>query len=306
MPSVVATRVPATSANLGPGFDCLGLALDIWASITIADEGPPPSSDDPMAMMALAAARRVFDKAEHDPPGALSARYEGDIPIARGLGASAVARVGGVLAANALAGEPLDRETLLGIATDLEGHADNVTPALFGGLEVSVLDSGRVLHASVPLPDSLSAVLFIPELRMATRESRKLLPAQLSRQDAVHNTSRAALLVASLAAGRFDLLDAATQDRLHQKPRSKLFPAMFPIFEAAKAAGAHCAYLSGGGSTICALATSNQQGIADAMTEAAYNRETPGHSVITRPTEKGAEVLREEQGARSQEPEWRS
>jgi homoserine kinase len=291
MPTSVAVRVPATSANLGPGFDCLGLALDIWATITIALEGPPPNSDDPMAAMAVSAARRVFDKAGSEPPHGLSARYEGDIPIARGLGASAVARAGGVLAANALAGEPFDREALLAHATDLEGHADNVAPALFGGLQVSVVEGGRVLHVSVPLPDGLSAVLFVPELRMPTRESRKLLPSSLSREDVIYNASRAALLVAALAGGRFDLLDAATQDRLHQKPRSKLFPAMFAIFEAAKAAGAHCAYLSGGGSTICALASDNQQGIADAMLEAARAREVPGNTIITQPTTQGAEVV---------------
>jgi homoserine kinase len=292
MPTAVAVRVPATSANLGPGFDCLGLALDIWATITVRLEGPPANSDDPMAAMALSAARRVFDKAGREAPHGLSARYEGDIPIARGLGASAVARAGGVLAANALGGEPFDREALLALATDLEGHADNVAPALFGGLQVSVVDSGRVLHAPVALPEGLSAVLFVPGLRMPTRESRKLLPSHLSREDAVHNASRAALLVAAFALGRFDLLDTATQDRLHQKPRSKLFPAMFAIFEAAKSAGAHCAYLSGGGSTICALATSNQQGIADAMAEAAHSRETSGQTLITQPTAKGAEVMR--------------
>jgi homoserine kinase len=303
MPTSVAVRVPATSANLGPGFDCLGLALDIWATITVSIDGPSPSSSDPMAMMARTAARRVYEKIGSEAPRGLSAQYEGDIPIARGLGASAVARAGGLVAANALAGERLDREALLGIATDLEGHADNASPALFGGLQVSVLDGERVLHASVQLPPGLSAVLFVPELRMPTRESRKLLPSQLSRQDAVHNTSRAALLVAALAQGRVDLLDAATQDRLHQKPRSKLFPAMFAIFDAAKAAGAHCAYLSGGGSTICALASENQQGIADAMQEAAHNRETPGETRITRPTERGAEIVRQESGVRSQEPD---
>ena len=202
--------------------------------------------------------------------------------------------------------DTLQREDLLVIATGLEGHADNVAPAMFGGLQVSVVDGERVLHAGVALPDGLSAVLFVPELRMPTRESRKLLPGQLSRADAVHNTGRAALLVAAMAAGRFDLLDAATQDRLHQKPRSKLFPAMFAIFEAAKSAGAHCAYLSGGGSTICALASSNEQGIADAMAEAGRSRKTPGYTLVTRPTERGAEVMEEEPGARSKEPGWRS
>jgi homoserine kinase len=244
-----------------------------------------------MAAMALTAARRVFSESGRDLPSDLNAGYDGDIPIARGLGASAVARVGGALAANELAGRPLAPETLLSIATELEGHADNVTPALAGGLQVSVLDGSRVVYVGVPLPTGLRAVLFVPELRMPTKESRRLLPDPISRTDAVFNTGRAALLVAALAAGRFELLDAGTQDRLHQKRRSKLFPAMFALFDAAKAAGAHCAYLSGGGSTICALASAHEQAIADAMLEAAHSRETPGSTIITSPTSNGAEVV---------------
>jgi len=290
MPTSVTVRVPATSANLGPGFDCLGLALDLWASIKIS-VASEADERDPMVNMALAAARRVFEKAGSRPAGGLSARYEGDIPLARGLGASAVARAGGAVAANALVGDVCDREELLVIAAELEGHADNAAPALFGGLQVSVKDDERILHTAAPLPSGLYAVLFVPELRMPTRESRRLLPAELSRADAVHNASRAALLVAAMARGRFDLLDAATQDRLHQPARSQLFPAMFAVFDAAKAAGAHCAYLSGGGSTICAFATANQQGIADAMLEAGRSRETPGYTIITQPTESGAKVV---------------
>jgi homoserine kinase len=304
MPSSVRVRVPATSANLGPGFDCLGIALDLWGIISL-EAGANGGNAEPMAQMALRAAQQVFDAAKREAPGELKARYAGDIPIARGLGASAIARVGGALAANAMSGQPFDREELLAIATDLEGHADNVAPALFGGLQVAVIDGTGVLHMGVSPPAGLSAVLFVPDLRMPTRESRKLLPSQLSRGDAIQNTARAALMVAAMAAGRFDLLEAATQDRLHQNPRSKLFPAMFAIFDAAKAAGAHCAYLSGGGSTICALASGNEQGIADAMTEAARARKTQGYSLTTRPTEKAAEVVGEDQGARSQEQAWR-
>jgi len=286
----VTVRVPATSANLGAGFDCLGMALDVWSSITVSAEGEV-TEGEPMAHMALVAARRLFEKTRWAAPPKLSARYEGGIPIARGLGASAIARVGGLVAANKLAGGPLDNERLLFIAADLEGHADNVTPALLGGFQVSVIEGGRVLHASVPLPAGLSAVLFVPELRMPTKESRRLLPNSVSREDAVHNTARAALLVASLTAGRFELLDAATDDRLHQRARSQLFPAMYEIFAAAKKAGAHCAYLSGGGSTICALATGGEQGIAEAMREVAVERGTPGETMITRPAERGAELV---------------
>jgi homoserine kinase len=289
MPPSVTVNVPATSANLGPGFDCLGLALDIWGAITITLEGGR-GDRDPMATMALTAARRVYEKIGGRVP-AMSARYKGEIPIARGLGASAVARVGGALAANSLAGDKLDDDALLAIGTVLEGHADNVAPAIFGGMQVAVSDGDRILHTSVAVPRGLSAVVFVPELRMPTKESRKLLPQSLSRADVVYNSSRAALLIAAMSAGRFDLLDAATHDRLHQPARSQLFPAMFAIFDAARAAGAHCAYLSGGGSTICALASDNLKGIADAMEQAAHNRETPGRSIVTKPTARGAQVV---------------
>lgn len=290
MHSAVSVRVPATSANLGPGFDCLGLALDLWGTITLERRESSGAGDDPMAGMAELAARRVFEKSGQD-AGPLAASYAGEIPIARGLGASAVARVGGLVAANELAGRPLDRDDLLAIATDLEGHADNVAPALFGGLQVSVVEGARVLHTAAPLPAGLKAVLFVPEFRIATKDARRVLPSMLSRADAVHNIGRAALLVAAMARGRFDLLNAATQDRLHQPPRASLFPAMTAIFEAARAAGAHAAYLSGSGSTICALATANPQGIADAMAEAARAREVAGRSIITAPTDRGAEVV---------------
>lgn len=285
----VSVRVPATSANIGPGFDCLGLALDVWGTITIEQREPPPA-DDPMASMATTAAHRVFEKLGQK-SGPLSASYEGSIPIARGLGASAVARVGGLVAANELLGGRLDRDQLLVIATDLEGHADNVAPAIFGGLQVSVAEGDRILHTAAPLPSGLQAVLFVPEFRIATRDARRVVPESFPKADMVFNIGRASLLVAAMARGRFDLLNAATQDRLHQPARTQLFPAMPAIFDAARAAGAHAAYLSGSGSTLCAFATANAQGIADAMLEAARSREVPGETIITRPTERGAEVV---------------
>jgi len=289
MPDAVSVRVPATSANLGPGFDCLGLALDLWGTVTLrrSDE---PTEDVPMPAMALLAARRVFERA-HGDAYAWRASYEGTLPIARGLGASAVARVGGLIAANHLSGETLDREELLAIATELEGHADNAAPALFGGFQVSAVDGERVLHTAAQLPDGLQAVLFVPEMRVATKDARRVVPETLSRADAVFNIGRAALLVAAFGQGRLDLLDAATQDRLHQSQRSQLMPAMFPVFEAAKAAGAHCAYLSGSGSTICALATTNAEAIAEAMRATGEAHGAPGETIVTRPSSRGAEVV---------------
>lgn len=300
MPKSVTVRVPATTANLGAGFDCLGMALGIWGRVTLR-EAPGAAGEgslDPMEHMALAAARAVFERAGLETPP-LAVRYDGDVPIARGLGASALARAAGAVAANRLAGEPLDREDLLGLVTALEGHADNAAPALFGGLQVAVVQGDgarlRVLHTSVPVPSGLKAVLLVPELRMPTKESRRLLPETVSRADAVYNIGRAALLVAAMARGRFDLLDAATDDRLHQRARSQLFPAMYPIFAAAKEAGAHCAYLSGGGSAVCALATARQEAVAEAMLRAAEQNGTAARTVITAPSAEGAEVVEEEE-----------
>lgn len=291
MPDAATARVPATSANLGPGFDCLGLALDLWGEVTLYAEGGEKGVPGPLDRMALTAARRLLQEVGRPAPAGLRARYQGEIPVARGLGASAVARVGGLVAANALLGEPLDREALLALAAELEGHADNAAPALFGGLQVVVREGERLLHLAAPLPAGLRAVLFVPQLRMPTGESRKLLPQALSREDAVHNIGRAALLVAALARGRLDLLDAATRDRLHQPARAQLFPAMSAIFDAAREAGAHCAYLSGGGSAICALVSGDAEAVAGAMAEAAREREVAGEALITAPSQEGARVV---------------
>ena len=289
MPDAISVRVPATSANVGPGFDCLGLALDLWGTVTVR-RSSEATQDEPMAAMALIGARRVFERT-HTDAYVWQVSYEGTLPVARGLGASAVARVGGIVAANELSGRKLDREELLYLATELEGHADNAAPALFGGFQVSAAEGDRVLHTSVALPDGLQAVLFVPEMRMATKDARRVVPDSLSRADAVFNISRSSLLIAALAGGRLDLLDAATQDRLHQRQRAELMPAMLPIFEAARRAGAHCACLSGSGSTICALATENAEAIGAAMNAAGAANDTPGETIITRPSDKGAEVV---------------
>ncbi len=284
-------RVPATSANLGSGFDCLGVALNLWGSITLSRVEDRSGRSGSMDRIIIDATRSLYERCGRAVPK-LTVQHESAIPIARGLGASAVARVGALLAANALEGEPLNREELLTLATDLEGHGDNAAPALFGGLQVVVRNGDHILHTAIPLGSRhLKAILFVPDLRMPTGQSRQLLPANLSRADAVHNLSRVALLVAALSQGRLELLDAASQDRLHQPARSQLFPAMYDIFEAARAAGASCAYLSGSGSTICALANDDEEAIAKAMTEAAHHRGVTGKTIITAPTERSAEVL---------------
>jgi homoserine kinase len=285
----VTVRVPATSANLGPGFDSLGLALDVWETLTF-EVGTPADPADGLVRLALDAARSAYRLA-HVPVPDLRARGDGAIPIGRGLGASAAARAAGIVAADALMGGALSDEQRLTLGAGLEGHADNIAPALFGGLRVVVRDGERYRHLCVPVAPELRVVLFVPDFDMPTNESRKLLPKELSREDAVHNIGRAALLVAALSRGAWELLDLATQDRLHTPARATLFPALPDIFAAAKDAGAHAAYLSGGGSTVAAFATDGDQRIARAMMQAAIARGYSGRTIITAPTDAGASII---------------
>lgn len=285
----VRVKAPATSANLGPGFDSLGLALDLWgeAEVEVAEEGHLPSGE--VEEIVSGAVRAVSEALGWDIPD-LAVSWRGEIPVGRGLGASAALRAAGLLAANAMAGDQLGLDELLVLGAKLEGHADNMAPALLGGFQVTVWDGARVTRVGLPPPSGLKAVLFVPDMVMPTQESRKLLPEQISRQDAVHNISRTALLVAALAEGRWDTLDVATQDRLHQPARSKIFPAMYDLFRAAKSAGALCAYLSGGGSAIMAFAERGESAVGRAMLETAQRLGVGGRVMVTEPTAAGAQV----------------
>ena len=265
----VSVRVPTTSANLGPGFDSLGVALDWTALLTVElVDTPTPEPFDPVERMTAQAVAAFFEEAGA-PLSGVRVTFVGDMPVGRGLGMSAAARAAGVVAANALLGGRLTMDEMLPIAVRLEGHGDNIIPALVGGMQVVVDDDGTQVHMPVAVPDDLRLALLIPEFDMPTNESRKRLPESLSRGQAVHNIGRAALMVAAISGHRYDLLRVACEDILHQPARSTLFPAMYPIFEAARAAGAHGAYLSGGGSTIAAFVTDAGDHVAGAMREAA-------------------------------------
>ena len=287
--------MPATSANLGSGFDALGLALALSANVSVSLE-PHEEHGHSLAPMVAAAARAAYREAGQPEPAELRVVWEDmdperPIPIARGLGASAAARAAGIVAANALMGKPLTDDQLLTVGAELEGHADNIAPALFGGMQITVRDEDAWLRLRVPLASGLKIVLYIPDLEMPTRESRARLPQRLSREDAVFNIGRAALLVAALEQGKWDMLDAATQDRLHQNSRAELFPALDDIIDAAKDAGAHGAYLSGAGSAIAAFTTEDEERVARLMQQAAVGRGFSGRSLITEPSTAGAELL---------------
>lgn len=297
----VVVRVPATTANLGSGFDCLGMALEIYNVVTaqvmpsgldvrITGEGEEALrwGEENRVLRAM---RLVYQQVNRKLPS-LRLDLENNIPLGRGLGSSAAATVGGLVAANALCGSPLSTDQLLALAVRIEGHPDNVAPALLGGLVVTVVENDRLIYASVPVPSGLVAAAFVPDFPMPTEEARRVLPAQVSRADAVYNLGRVALLVAAFATGRSDLLDTATGDRLHQPYRQALFPAMPRLFAAARAAGAQGVFLSGAGSTILALAVGEEQAaaVAQAMAEAAQSEGLRGRSLIARVSALGAQV----------------
>ena len=287
----ISVRVPTTSANLGPGFDSLGVALDWTALLTVERlDTPAPEPFDPVGRMTAQAVIAFFEEAGERLAG-LRVTYKGDMPVGRGLGMSAAARAAGVVAANALLGSRLSLEALLPLAVRLEGHGDNIIPALLGGLQVVVDDDGVPIHMPVAVPDDLRLALLIPEFDMPTNESRKRLPESLTRNQSVHNIGRAALIVAAITGHRYDLLGVATQDILHQPARSTLFPAMYPIFEAARAAGAHGVYLSGGGSTIAAFVSDHDDAVTDAMREAAAAHGLQAQTRVVAMTSTGAEVV---------------
>ncbi|HCU99857.1 MAG TPA: homoserine kinase [Dehalococcoidia bacterium] len=294
--TAITVRVPATSANIGTGFDCLGLALDLFASITVTfSEAEQVSTNDVGEKMVLSAARAAYERIGLNRPRGLSAQYTVAIPLGRGLGASAVARVAGILAVNEREGHPLDTNACLALAADLEGHADNACPALFGGVQACVGTSDGFAHVRCGYPEDLQIVLLIPDHSMPTKEARRLLPDSYSRQDAIHTSSRLGLLVASLAAGRIDLLDEATQDRFHQHQRSALFPPLFDVFDAAKAAGAHAAWLSGAGSSVAAFVSEQaSRDVGKAMLDVLEGAGMSGRSLVTRIAPSGAEVSRVE------------
>ena len=293
MPARSATvRVPATSANLGPGFDSLGFALDWTADIRITiDDRELERPRGPIDAMAATAARTLFQQAGVTLPVGLQVEYDGDIPVGRGLGVSAFARIAGLVAANELLDSDYSDDTLLAVAAKLEGHADNAAPALFGGLQITVSDEDELARIGIQPADDLQVALLVPNFSMPTEESRKALPERLTRNQAVHNIGRSAMLIAALQQRRYDLLRVATEDVLHQPARGQIFKPMYQIFQAARDAGALAVYLSGGGPTVAALATDGLEGVAGAMREAAATHGIEGQTRICAIRATGAELI---------------
>ena len=296
----VTVKVPASTTNLGPGFDCLGLALKLYntvemerteekdITIKISGEGEEELPRDELNII-LSAIKLVFDKAGEKLCG-LRIRQVNQIPIGRGLGSSAAARLAGIMAANELLKANLSEGEILRLAAELEGHPDNVAASLFGGLVIVGREGKDFRWLRLEVPENLKVVVAIPEKRLSTQRARDILPEKISLSDAVFNLSRVAMLVSSLISGRWQYLAVSTQDRLHQPYRSSLVPGMEEVFEAALKEGARGAFLSGAGSTVAALADENEKRIGKAMQEAFLEKGLKSRVKVLEIDKKGAQV----------------
>jgi homoserine kinase len=272
-------RVPATTANIGPGFDCLGLALDLWnevrfslegEGVAVTVEGPDPAGLplDERNLVAQAFLRFCEEAGVAAPPG-LRIHCDIRVPMSSGLGSSSTAIVAGLLGANALMGRPLERNSLLELAAAMEGHPDNVAAALLGGLTIVVQRHDRLLTKKILVPE-VHVALAVPDLSFSTRTARAGLPTEVSMADAVFNLQRTPLVVEALRTGDYDLLGQVMDDRLHQAARLKLIPGGRTAWVAAQSAGAAAVAISGSGPSLIAfvsLATDASR-IARAMAEA--------------------------------------
>ncbi len=271
----VEVRVPASTANLGSGFDIFGMALDIYnifsLRLTTASQwsvsAPPtiamPTNRDNLVFQA---ACRLLKEVGFDPQG-LHLDIDIDIPMARGLGSSSSAIIGGLVAANAMAGDPFDRSALLQMAIEIEGHPDNVTPALAGGMTLSYKAGDTHRYLNLPCPSDLRIVLAIPAFELGTIHARSILPTEITHRDAVFNSSRTALLVAAMYEKRYDWLAIAMEDQLHQPYRSSLVPGMKEAIEAGYEANALGVALSGAGPTLIAFVQDDTKAVATVLQE---------------------------------------
>lgn len=301
----VTIEVPATSANVGPGFDCVGLALGLSnrikvevlpgtsCEIDIQGQGRDELSRGPDNLV-LVAMRHLYAKAGRELP-AVRLEQRNAIPLCSGLGSSAAAEISGLVAANELLGRPFTQRQLCLVALELEDHPDNIVPALCGGLCVAIAQHGAggwdLDYVRLEPPSELTAVIASPNLRIETVESRRRLPNSYSRTDAVYNTARASLLVAALVARDWEALACALEDRFHQPYRLPHIRGAQATLDAAKEAGAIGAVLSGSGPTLMALCTGDGAAVAQAMEQTWRAAGVEVHVTPTRLSAAGARAV---------------
>ena len=295
-------KIPASTSNIGPGFDTLGIALGLYNELVLTSSGRleiefERGVEDIFSSQIRRMVKKTiaaFEDATGEEIGGLKLLFKNDIPIARGLGSSATFRMGTLLALNRWLKNPLEEAKLFDIGCELERHTENCVTCLKGGLTASGFINGHVQYGVFELRADLTFVAAIPQRPMSTAETRKILPRRIGFKDAVFNLNRTALLIHALTAGELSRLGPLLEDRLHQHRRAEILTPLFQVIAAARKAGAWGGFLSGSGSTIIAVATQNINRIAEAMKKTLDNQGWPCEVLLLKADRNGIFIKVEE------------
>jgi len=258
---MIKVKVPATSANIGPGFDVLGLAIDRYNIFSFVEADVINEEN-----LIYKSYRRVFEYLGKSPTP-VKIHVDGNIPMARGLGSSAACIVGGIMGANEILGNPLTKEEILKLATEIEGHPDNVAPAIYGGLVVSLMEGKKIHIAKVPIKNKLNFIALVPNFELSTAKAREVLPRQIDLKDGIYNASRLSFLLTALVTGDNSLIKLGLHDRFHQPYRAKLIEGFDEIVTAVNEIGVLGCYLSGAGPTIMCIGDGEDYKLIEAIQE---------------------------------------
>lgn len=264
---MISIKVPATSANIGPGYDTLGLALNLFNEITVEKqdkgidviwdcENPNIPLEDNLVYVALMETLKKYNKEDL---GGIIRIKSINIPVSRGLGSSAAAIVGGINAANYLMGDIMSTEDIVNLATAMEGHPDNVAPAILGNMVLSTMHQDEVLYSVIDFPEEIKFNVLIPNFKLSTEKARSALPGEYKVEDVVSNSSKLALMINFLQQKKYDKLRICLQDRLHQPYRFSLINNSVDIFKKSQELGALGEFISGAGPTLISLVKDNNK-----------------------------------------------
>ncbi|HNX29286.1 MAG TPA: homoserine kinase [Syntrophomonadaceae bacterium] len=297
---MITVKVPATSANLGPGFDTLGMALDLF--LTVEAENAPVTSCQffgegherlntaDNTNLILSGLNKVFQEARKSLP-ALKLTINNQIPVGKGLGSSAAAVIAGLFLGNQLLDTKFDIGQLIKFAVELEGHADNAVPAIVGGLTVVMEYEGEIYYQKINMPEKLKIIAAVPDFELPTHKSRQVLPATVNLHDSVANMQKACFLLASIFNNDFSHMFIAMDDKIYQPYRKQFIPGFDEVLKNAKKAGAIGAFLSGAGPSVIAFAEDREEMIGRSMKEIFADHDVACRILYLKPDQAGTLII---------------